>query len=88
MQASLDYLRQLGLSEDAKLAKVVKGFPEVLGCGVDDQLKQAVEVLEKTWKMRGPVIANTVMRRPQVLGYNYDCEGDCAGECNRCWVRF
>lgn len=24
----------------------------------------------------------------QVLGYNVDCEGNCMGECNRCWVRF
>ena len=26
--------------------------------------------------------------RAQVLGYNVDCEGNCMGECNRCWVRF
>lgn len=44
--------------------------------------------LEKTWKMKGPVLTKTLMRRPDVLGYNIDCLGDCAGECNRCWVRF
>jgi hypothetical protein len=24
----------------------------------------------------------------QVLAYSVDCEGNCIGECNRCWVRF
>ncbi|KAK9816481.1 hypothetical protein WJX72_000822 [[Myrmecia] bisecta] len=88
VQATLDYIKALGVPDDAKLAKVVKSFPEVLGCGVEDQLKQSVAVLEKQWKMKGPVIANAVQRQPKILGYNFDCEGDCAGECNRCWVRF
>lgn len=34
------------------------------------------------------VIKGVLLRRPEVLGYNIDCLGDCAGECNRCWVRF
>ena len=23
----------------------------------------------------------------QVLGYVIDCQGNCEGQCNRCWVR-
>jgi len=40
------------------------------------------------WKMGPSVVAGAVKRRPEALGFNVDCLGDCIGECNRCWVRF
>lgn len=54
----------------------------------DASRDQAKEVLEGQWKMKGTVLKNCVKRKPVILGYNVDCQGDCIGECNRCWVRF
>ena len=87
VQAVQAYLVSLGLT-GAEVAKVVDEFPEVLGCSVEDRLAANVAQLEKQWKMQGPAIKGVVLRRPDVLGFNLDCLGDCAGECNRCWVRF
>lgn len=71
-----------------QVAKTVKAFPEVLGCAVDSQLQGNVAQLQKEWKLEGDVLRGAVLRNPPLLGYNVDCLGDCAGECNRCWVRF
>lgn len=87
LQACISYLNDLGL-EDADLMGVIKKFPEVLGCDVETRLKNNVAVLENQWKMKGMVITNTLKRKPEILGFTIDCYGDCAGECNRCWVRF
>lgn len=87
VQACISYLNDLGL-EDADLMGVIKKFPEVLGCDVETRLKNNVAVLENQWKMKGMVITNTLKRKPEILGFTIDCYGDCAGECNRCWVRF
>lgn len=67
--------------------QAVKSFPEVLGLDVESQMQANVEKLKKDWKMTDKVIPNVVKRQPQVLGYNVDCEGNCLGECNRCWIR-
>eukprot|EP00873_Tetraselmis_striata_P011066 jgi/Tetstr1/431330/TSEL_021021.t1 len=54
-----------------------------------EQMEEAnVTELEKTWKIKGPTLSATLKRRPEILGYNVDCLGNCLGECNRCWVRF
>ncbi|KAL6971698.1 hypothetical protein U1Q18_031380 [Sarracenia purpurea var. burkii] len=42
----LDYLRSLSLLDD-DLAKLLKKFPEVLGCNLKHELKTNVQVLEK-----------------------------------------
>ena len=55
---------------------------------MEQQLQGNVEKLKKDWKMTDKVIPNVVKRQPAVLGYNVDCEGNCQGDCNRCWVRF
>ncbi|XP_050214820.1 uncharacterized protein LOC126665932 isoform X2 [Mercurialis annua] len=83
----LDFLRSLGLS-DEDLYKVVKKFPEVLGCNIEYELKNNVKILEKDWAIKGKTLRNLLLRNPKVLGYNVDCKGDCVAQCTRCWVRF
>ncbi|XP_057986598.1 uncharacterized protein LOC110646404 [Hevea brasiliensis] len=83
----LDYLRGLGLSDD-DLYKLVKKFPEVLGCSLEHDLRTNVQILEKDWGIKGKSLRNLLLRNPKVLGYNVDCKGDCMAQCTRCWVRF
>ncbi|XP_040998859.1 uncharacterized protein LOC121244727 isoform X2 [Juglans microcarpa x Juglans regia] len=83
----LDYLRALSLSDD-DLGKLLKKFPEVLGCNLEHELKTNVQVLEKEWGIKGKSLRNLLLRNPKVLGYNVDCKGDCMAQCTRCWVRF
>lgn len=83
----LDYLRSLSLS-DEDMVKVLKKFPEVLGCRVEDELMANVKILEKDWSIKGKSLQNLLLRNPKVLGYNVDCKGDCMAQCTRCWVRF
>ncbi|XP_022718238.1 uncharacterized protein LOC111276729 isoform X2 [Durio zibethinus] len=83
----LDYLRSLTLSDD-DLHKLLKKFPEVLGCSVEHELRTNVQILEKDWGIKGKSLKNLLLRNPKVLGYNVDCKGDCMAQCTRCWVRF
>lgn len=83
----LDYLRSLSLSDD-DLAKVLKKFPEVIGCSLEDELKANVKILEKDCSIKGKSLRNVLLRNPKVLGFNVDCKGDCMAQCTRCWVRF
>lgn len=83
----LDYLRSLNLSDD-DLTKLLKKFPEVLGCSLEDELRNNVQVLAKEWGIEGKSLRNLLLRNPKVLGYNIDCRGDCMAQCTRCWVRF
>lgn len=83
----LDYIRSLGLS-DEDLHKLLKKFPEVLGCSLDNEVKANVGTLEKEWGIKGKALRNLLLRNPKVLGYNVDCRGDCMAKCTRCWVRF
>ncbi|KAF9603565.1 hypothetical protein IFM89_037064 [Coptis chinensis] len=84
---TLDYLRSLGLS-DNDLGKLLKKFPEVLGCSLDEELRNNVQVLADTWGIKGKTLRSLLLRNPKVLGYNIDCKGDCMAQCTRCWVRF
>lgn len=83
----LDYLRSLSLSDD-DLSKLLKKFPEVLGCSLEHELRTNVKVLETVWGIKGKSLRNLLLRNPKVLGYNVDCKGDCMAQCTRCWVRF
>lgn len=83
----LDYLKSLSLSDD-DLHKLLKKFPEVLGCDIDQDVKSNVSTLEKDWGIKGKQLRNLLLRNPKVLGYNVDCKGDCMAQCTRCWVRF
>lgn len=84
---TLDYLRSLDLSDD-DLSKLLKKFPEVLGCSLEDEVKNNVQVLERVWGIEGKSLKNLLKRNPKVLGYSVDCKGDCVAKCTRCWVRF
>ncbi|KAJ4701150.1 Transcription termination factor like [Melia azedarach] len=83
----LDYLRNLSLSDD-DIRKLLKKFPEVLGCSIEQELKNNVQILGKDWGIEGKTLRNLLLRNPKVLGYNVDCKGDCMAQCTRCWVRF
>lgn len=83
----LHYLRNLSLSDD-DICKLLKKFPEVLGCDIEHELKNNVQILGKDWGIEGKSLRNLLLRNPKVLGYNVDCKGDCMAQCTRCWVRF
>ncbi|KAK9758189.1 hypothetical protein RND81_01G213800 [Saponaria officinalis] len=83
----LDYLRHLSLSDD-DLSKLLKKFPEVLGCSLENELKNNVQILEQQWGITGKPLRNVLLRNPKLLGYNVDCKGDCIAQCTRCWARF
>lgn len=83
----LSYLRSLSLSDD-DLSKLLKKFPEVLGCNLEDELKNNVQILENQWGIKGKPLRNLLLRNPKALGYNVDCKGDCIAQCTRCWARF
>ncbi|KAK8960188.1 hypothetical protein KSP40_PGU006269 [Platanthera guangdongensis] len=87
IEEMLDYLKSLSLSDD-DLHKILKKFPEVLGCSLSEELKVNVETLESEWGIKGKTLRNLLLRNPKVLGYNVDCKGDCMAKCTRCWVRF
>lgn len=87
VNATLDYLRSLNLSDD-DLSKLLKKFPEVLGCNLEEELKANTKILKEQWGIEGKSLRNLLLRNPKVLGYNIDCKGDCMAQCTRCWVRF
>lgn len=87
MNEILDYLRTLSLSDD-DICKLLKKFPEVLGCKLEEELRNNVMLLEKEWGIKGKSLRSLLVRNPKVLGYNVDCKGDCMAQCTRCWVRF
>ncbi|XP_074273310.1 uncharacterized protein LOC141596930 isoform X2 [Silene latifolia] len=83
----LEYLKSLSLSDD-DLSKLLKKFPEVLGCNLETELKNNVQILEQQWGITGKPLRNVLVRNPKLLGYNVDCKGDCVAQCTRCWARF
>ncbi|XP_010543347.1 PREDICTED: uncharacterized protein LOC104816302 [Tarenaya hassleriana] len=87
LNQTLDFLRSLGLTDD-DLKKLLKKFPEVLGCSLEEEMKPNVQILEKDWGIKGKSLKSLLLRNPKVLGYNVDCKGDCMAQCTRCWVRF
>lgn len=76
-----------GLKE-SDVAPLASKFPQVFGCDVDTQLREALQVMTGEWKMTGPVLAAVLKRNPKTLGCNVDCGGTCIGQCDRCWVRY
>ena len=85
--AVLEFLDSLEGMDSAAMGKVVQKFPEVVGLPVET-LRQSVAQLEKSFFMKGKVVTKTVIRRPDLLGMDFDCQGDCKGQCHKCWVRF
>lgn len=75
----------VGGGDDA-LRALVAAFPEALGLEAA-LVRDSVVVLDKL-SIRGDALHGLLHRKPQVLGNNVDCSGDCIGSCARCWVRF
>lgn len=87
LQETCEFLKaKTGLS-DADLGDVVSKFPQIFGCG-EVQLQYAVDMLDKSWRIKGTMLTSCVKRNPTLLGCVIDCYGDCAGDCERCWQRF
>ncbi|KAG9141561.1 hypothetical protein Leryth_025356 [Lithospermum erythrorhizon] len=84
---TLNYLRSLRLTDD-DICKILKKFPEVLGCSLENDLEKNVQILDKVWGIEGKSLRNVLLRNPKVLGYTVDCKGDCIAQCTRCWARF
>lgn len=80
---SFSLMKDLGLD----LSTLLKKFPELVGL-TDREIQSSLATLDSKWGIAGKNLKNVLNRNPQVLGYNIDCQGDCAGECTRCWVRF
>jgi hypothetical protein len=51
----LDYIRGLSLSDD-DLYKLLKKFPEVLGCDLESEVKLNVGKLDSDWKINGKTL--------------------------------
>ncbi|XP_078434911.1 mitochondrial transcription termination factor family protein [Wolffia australiana] len=83
----LTFLREVGLTDD-DLAKLLKKFPDVLGCSLKEEVKVNVGLLMSNWGIKGKALTRLLVRNPRVLGYSVDCKGDCIAQCNRCWARF
>ena len=86
VEERLGVLAGLGMT-DAEVGAVVNKFPEVLGCSAS-LLERNVEHVQRTFFVKNKALVNTIKRKPEVLGNIVDCEGNCVGDCNRCWVRF
>ena len=86
VEGRIQVLLDLGMTTE-DVSKVISDFPEFLGCE-EDLLRKNVDYVTKTFFVRNKALVNTLKRKPQVLGNIVDCEGNCVGACNRCWVRF
>lgn len=87
IDAVIAYMDELGV-KDKDLASAIKQFPQLLGMKVEERMKPNITKIEHEFKIKGPAMNNVLKRKPQVLGFNWDCYGDCQGNCPRCWVHF
>jgi len=71
------------------IRSVLRKFPEAMALDEDGtQLRDNQRYMKDTLRMDAERVRKSVIAQPQALGYNFDCGGDCQGECVRCWVRF
>ena len=88
VEASISFLKEnIGLNEK-EIGSLIKDFPEVLRLSLA-RMNSNVEYIQQTYpNIKGQLLINTVKDTPRVLGFDFDCEGDCQSECARCWVQF
>ena len=87
-EQSLQFLREQVDLDEKGMAAIIKSFPEVLRLTVA-RMQENISYIQRTYpNIKGQLLINTVKGTPAVLGYDYDCEGDCKSECARCWVQF
>jgi len=87
VEENLNYLRSVGFS-DEDLSQITEKFPEFLACDCATRLRPNIEYLQKSFFLKGTHRVKAIMRKPRVIGNIIDCEGDCKGECTRCWSQF
>ena len=63
---------ELGV-KDKDLASAIKQFPQLLGMKVEERMKPNITKIEYEFKIKGPAMKNVLKRKPQVLGFNWDC---------------
>lgn len=87
--AALDFLRnEIGV-EEKDFAAILKKFPEVVRLPVERMAGNKDFIIESYPVFKnGTMLLNVVKETPAVLGYDFDCAGDCKSECARCWVQF
>lgn len=89
LASRLAYLRTVCDGDEDLLRGLLTAFPEVVALDTNTVVAPNLALLERLYRIPpGPALAGVLKRKPQVLGNNLDCSGDCAGECNRCWARF
>ena len=86
VEERIETLVGIGLT-DAEVGKVISEFPEFLGCP-PSLLQRNIEYVQRTFFVKNKALVQTLLRKPRVLGNLVDCQGDCIGDCNRCWARF
>lgn len=88
LESLLGYLsHRIGLEQDSEKIEVIRKFPELLQVK-ESLMEENVAKLEKNFFLKGKSLAMSLKRKPQVLGATTDCQGDCAGECTRCFAQF
>jgi len=86
VEERIEKLTEIGMT-DTEVGKVISAFPEFLGCPAS-LLERNIEYVQTTFFVKNKQLVQTLLRKPAVLGNVVDCQGDCVGDCNRCWVRF
>ncbi|KAG1681382.1 hypothetical protein FOA52_007430 [Chlamydomonas sp. UWO 241] len=84
----LSYLQGDLNIQGADLTKVIKAFPEVMACSINELLRPNVKRFEAEWFMKGDVLSKAIVRKPTLLGLTVDCStvgsGACMGQCSKC----
>lgn len=87
-EEAIEFLRTGIELDDASIAVILKSFPEVVRLSTT-RMRHNVDQIQRNYpNIKGKLLVNTIKGTPAVLGFDYDCEGDCQSECARCWVQF
>lgn len=87
IEVVLDFLCNIGIEDAKSHVTIIKKFPEILGLEAE-LMKSNVAKLQSAYFLKGKALANSIQRKPRVLGSIVDCEGSCQGYCTRCFAQF
>lgn len=87
VEERMTYLRSLGISDDEVLAKMVAKFPELIRLDIERMNESIAQIESYPAYSKPDALRRCIINQPQALGFDVDCGGDCAGECQRCWIR-
>lgn len=86
--AAITFLQDVVGIDDIAIARLIPKFPELVGLSTT-RMRENVNHIQRLYPhIKGKLLANSIINNPAVLGYDFDCEGDCQSECARCWVQF